>query len=58
VLRTNTDLDPVAAMLYYKQLWTVEQTFHCQASVLDRTDLPQAPAAWIAVANQLLSNLH
>jgi hypothetical protein len=27
VLRTNTDLDPLAAMLRYKQLWTVEATF-------------------------------
>jgi len=27
-LRTNTDLNPLAAMLCYKQLWTVEQTFH------------------------------
>ena len=26
VLRTNTDLNPLAAMLCYKQLWTVEQT--------------------------------
>jgi hypothetical protein len=27
VLRTNTDLNPLEAMLRYKQLWTVEQTF-------------------------------
>jgi hypothetical protein len=27
VLRTNTDLSPLEAMLCYKQLWTVEQTF-------------------------------
>jgi hypothetical protein len=27
VLRTNTDLNPLDAMLCYKQLWTVEQTF-------------------------------
>ncbi|MCC2664195.1 MAG: putative transposase for insertion sequence element [Geminicoccaceae bacterium] len=27
VLRTNSDLDPLAAMLRYKQLWTVEATF-------------------------------
>jgi transposase len=27
VLRTNTDLNPLQAMLRYKQLWTVEQTF-------------------------------
>ncbi len=27
VLRTNTDLDPLQAMLRYKQLWTVEATF-------------------------------
>ena len=27
VLRTNTDLNPLEAMLGYKQLWTVEQTF-------------------------------
>jgi hypothetical protein len=26
VLRTNTDLNPLEAMLCYKQLWTVEQT--------------------------------
>jgi transposase len=25
VLRTNTDLNPLAAMLRYKQLWTVER---------------------------------
>jgi hypothetical protein len=27
VLRTNTDFNPLEAMLCYKQLWTVEQTF-------------------------------
>src|SRR6478609_7341673 len=27
VLRTNTDLNPLEAMLCYKQLWTVERTF-------------------------------
>ena len=28
MLRTNTDLNPLEAMLrYYKQMWTVEQTF-------------------------------
>jgi transposase len=27
VLRTNTNLNPLQAMLRYKQLWTVEQTF-------------------------------
>jgi hypothetical protein len=27
VLRTDTDLNPLEAMLCYKQLWTVEQTF-------------------------------
>jgi hypothetical protein len=27
VLRTNTDLNPLEAMLFYKQLWMVEQTF-------------------------------
>jgi hypothetical protein len=27
VLRTNTDLDPLRAMLRYKHLWAVEQTF-------------------------------
>ena len=27
VLRTNTDLNPLEAMLCYKQLWTIEQTF-------------------------------
>jgi transposase len=27
VLRTNTDLSPLAATLRYKQLWIVEQTF-------------------------------
>jgi hypothetical protein len=27
VLRTNTDLHPLQAMLRYKQLWTIEQTF-------------------------------
>jgi hypothetical protein len=27
VLQTNTDLDPLQAMLRYKQLWTVEATF-------------------------------
>jgi Transposase DDE domain len=30
VLRTNTDLHPLQAMLRYKQLWTVEQTFRTQ----------------------------
>src|SRR5262244_346551 len=27
VLRTNTDLNPLEAMLCYKQLWTMDQTF-------------------------------
>ena len=27
MLRTNTDLNPLDAMLCDKQLWTVEQTF-------------------------------
>ena len=27
MLRTNTDLNPLEAMLCYKQLWMVEQTF-------------------------------
>ena len=27
MVRTNTDLNPLEAMLCYKQLWTVEQTF-------------------------------
>lgn len=27
VLRTNTELNPIQAMLRYKQLWSVEQTF-------------------------------
>ena len=27
VLRTNTDLNPLEAMLCYKQLWTIEQAF-------------------------------
>ena len=34
VLRTNTDLDPLAAMLCYKQLWTVEQTFRTAKHLL------------------------
>jgi hypothetical protein len=34
VLRTNTDLDPLAAMLCYEQLWTVEQTFRPAKHVL------------------------
>ena len=34
VLRTNTDLDPLAAMLRYKQLWTVEQTFRTAKHLL------------------------
>ena len=35
VLRTNTDLNPLEAMLCYKQLWRVEQTFRtCQAPAL------------------------
>jgi hypothetical protein len=31
VLRINTDLNPLEAMLCYKQLWTVEQTFEQQS---------------------------
>ena len=44
VLRTNTDLNPLEAMLCYKQLWTVEQTFrtNSKASALHPADLPQA----------------
>jgi hypothetical protein len=34
VLRTNTDLDPLAAMLRYKQLWTVEATFRTAKPLL------------------------
>ncbi|MCP4309581.1 MAG: transposase, partial [bacterium] len=34
VLRTNTALDPLAAMLRYKQLWTVEQLFRAAKSLL------------------------
>jgi septum formation topological specificity factor MinE len=42
VLRTNTDLNPLEAMLCYKQLWTVEQTFRTAKHLLDPADLPQA----------------
>ncbi len=34
VLRTNTELDPLAAMLRYKQLWMVEQTFRTAKHLL------------------------
>jgi transposase len=34
VVRTNTDLDPLAAMLRYKQLWTVEATFRTAKHLL------------------------
>jgi len=34
VLRTNTDLNPLAAMLRYKQLWTVERTFRTAKHLL------------------------
>jgi hypothetical protein len=34
VLRTNTDLDPLAAMLRYKQLWTVESAFRTAKHLL------------------------
>ena len=34
VLRTNTDLDPLAAMLRYKQLWTIEATFRTAKHLL------------------------
>jgi hypothetical protein len=34
VLRTNTDLDPLAAMLRYKQLWIVEATFRTAKHLL------------------------
>lgn len=34
MLRTNTDLDPLAAMLRYKQLWTVEATFRTAKHLL------------------------
>ena len=34
MLRTNTTLDPLAAMLRYKQLWTVEQVFRTTKEVL------------------------
>jgi hypothetical protein len=35
VLRTNTDLDPLAAMLRYKQLWSVETTFRTAKHLLE-----------------------
>jgi Transposase DDE domain len=34
VLRTNADLDPLAAMLRYKQMWTVEATFRTAKHLL------------------------
>jgi transposase len=34
VLRTNTDLDPLAAMLRYKHLWTIEATFRTAKHLL------------------------
>jgi hypothetical protein len=34
VLRTNSDLDPLAALLRYKQLWTVESTFRTAKHLL------------------------
>jgi hypothetical protein len=34
VQRTNTDLNPLAAMLRYKQLWAVEQTFRTAKHLL------------------------
>jgi hypothetical protein len=34
VLRTNTTLDPLAAMLRYKQLWTVEHVFRTTKDIL------------------------
>jgi hypothetical protein len=34
VLRTNTDLDPLAAMLRYKQLWSVEAAFRTAKHLL------------------------
>ncbi|HUH00906.1 MAG TPA: IS1634 family transposase [Kofleriaceae bacterium] len=34
VLRTNTDLDPLTAMLRYKQLWAVEATFRTAKHLL------------------------
>jgi hypothetical protein len=34
VLRTNTDLNPLEAMLCYQQLWTVEQTFRTAKHLL------------------------
>ena len=34
VLRTNTDLDPLATMLRYKQLWTVEAIFRTAKHLL------------------------
>jgi hypothetical protein len=34
VLRTNTDLNPLEAMLCHKQLWTVEQTFRTSKHLL------------------------
>jgi len=34
VLRTNTDLNPLEAMLCYKQLWTVEKTFRTAKHLL------------------------
>jgi len=40
VLRTNTDLNPLEAMLCYKQPWTLEQTL--RTPLRHPTDLPQA----------------
>jgi DDE family transposase len=34
LLRTNSDLNPLEAMLCYKQLWTVEQTFRTSKHLL------------------------
>jgi hypothetical protein len=43
VLRTNTELDPLEALLCYKQLWTVEQTIRTAKDLF--AHVPQARRA-------------
>src|SRR5262249_15592215 len=55
VLRTNTELNPLEAMLCYKQLWTVEQTFRTAKHLL--SPRPLFPNLANPIPHHLFPNL-
>jgi hypothetical protein len=61
VLRTNTDLNPLAAMLRYKELWTVERIFRTEKRAQYVRDIhgfqprpERGPIAGIVIPDQVV----